>query len=165
VRRARSAPEAGARAARRLDPQRLGIPPCTVADLAGGDAATNAAILRDAFGGARSAVADALNLNAGVALAAAELAPSAEDGVALAQARRPSRPGARSASAQARARRRGCLLLLLTRRCGAWLRAPPHQDGRLPPWLHMLPRRTTWRRVRCVLVVECACRAAALGLG
>ena len=56
-----------------------------MADLAGGDAATNAAILRDAFGGARSAVADALNLNAGVALAAAEVAPSAEAGVALAQ--------------------------------------------------------------------------------
>ncbi|KAK9841800.1 hypothetical protein WJX81_003975 [Elliptochloris bilobata] len=68
-----------------LDPRRLGIPSCQVADLAGGDAATNAAILRNAFGGARSAVADALNLNAGVALAAAEVAPSAEAGVALAQ--------------------------------------------------------------------------------
>lgn len=74
-------------APRSLDPRRLGIPSCEVADLAGGDAATNAAILRDAFGGARSAVADALNLNAGVALAAAEVAPSAEAGVALAQAR------------------------------------------------------------------------------
>ena len=75
------------RALRSLDPRRLGIPSCEVADLAGGDAATNAAILRDTFGGARSAVADALNLNAGVALAAAEVAPSAEAGVALAQAR------------------------------------------------------------------------------
>ena len=68
-----------------LDPARLGIRRCEVADLAGGDAALNASILRDAFGGARSAVADALNLNAGVALAAAGLAPTPEDGVALAQ--------------------------------------------------------------------------------
>jgi anthranilate phosphoribosyltransferase len=68
-----------------LDPARLGIPRCEVADLAGGDAALNASILRDVFGGARGAVADALNLNAGVALAAAGLAPSPEDGVALAQ--------------------------------------------------------------------------------
>ena len=68
-----------------LDPKRLGIPACTVEDLKGGDAALNATILRDVFGGARSAVADALNLNAGVALAAAGLAATPEDGVALAQ--------------------------------------------------------------------------------
>jgi len=68
-----------------LDPARLGIPRCEVADLAGGDAALNAAILRDAFGGGRGAVADALNLNAGMALAAAGLADTPEDGVALAQ--------------------------------------------------------------------------------
>jgi anthranilate phosphoribosyltransferase len=37
------------------------------------------------FGGARGAVADALNLNAGVALAAAELAADAKEGVAMAQ--------------------------------------------------------------------------------
>ena len=77
----------GGRAGRpfELDPARLGIPRCEVSDLAGGDAALNASILRDAFGGARSAVADALNLNAGVALAAAGLADTPEDGVALAQ--------------------------------------------------------------------------------
>ena len=46
----------------------------------------NATILRDVFGGARGAVADALNLNAGVALAAAGAADGTpEGGVALAQ--------------------------------------------------------------------------------
>ena len=68
-----------------LDPARLGIPRCEVEDLKGGDAKLNASILADVFGGARSAVADALNLNAGVALAAAGLADTPEDGVALAQ--------------------------------------------------------------------------------
>lgn len=69
-----------------LDPRKLGIPPCTIEDLKGGDAALNAAILKDVFGGARGAVADALNLNAGVALAAAGAADGTpEGGVALAQ--------------------------------------------------------------------------------
>ena len=54
-------------------------------DLAGGDAALNAAILADAFGGARGPVADALNLNAGVALAACEVAATPAEGVAMAQ--------------------------------------------------------------------------------
>lgn len=67
-----------------LDPADLGIPRCEVSDLAGGDAATNAAILRDVFGGARGAVADALNLNAGYALAAAGLAAGPAEGVAMA---------------------------------------------------------------------------------
>jgi anthranilate phosphoribosyltransferase len=67
----------------------LGIKRCTVADLAGGDAQINASILMDVFGGARGPVADALNLNAGVALAACELAASPAEGVAMAQVRRP----------------------------------------------------------------------------
>ncbi|BDA41072.1 Anthranilate phosphoribosyltransferase [Coccomyxa sp. Obi] len=69
----------------RLDPLDLGIKRCEVADLAGGDAQLNASILTDVFGGARGAVADALNLNAGVALAAAEIASSPAEGVAMAQ--------------------------------------------------------------------------------
>jgi hypothetical protein len=70
----------------RLDPRKLGIPSCTIEDLKGGDAALNATILKDVFGGARGAVADALNLNAGVALAAAGAADGTpEGGVALAQ--------------------------------------------------------------------------------
>ena len=71
----------------RLDPLDLGIKRCEVKDLAGGDARLNASILGDVFGGARSAVADALNLNAGVALAACEVAGSPQEGVAMAQVR------------------------------------------------------------------------------
>ena len=68
-----------------LDPARLGIARCEIDDLKGGDAALNAAILKDVFGGARTAVADALNLNAGVALAAAGVVATPEDGVMAAQ--------------------------------------------------------------------------------
>ena len=53
--------------------------------MAGGDAALNAAILRDVFGGARNAVADALNLNAGVALAACKCASDVKEGIRMAQ--------------------------------------------------------------------------------
>ena len=59
---------------------------CQVSDLKGGDAALNAQILRDVFGGQQGAVADALCLNAGVALAAAQVAPTAQDGIRMAQA-------------------------------------------------------------------------------
>ncbi|KAA6422892.1 MAG: anthranilate phosphoribosyltransferase [Trebouxia sp. A1-2] len=55
-----------------LEPKDLGIRRCQVSDLKGGDAALNAQILRDVFGGQQGAVADALCLNAGVALAAAQ---------------------------------------------------------------------------------------------
>ena len=58
---------------------------CSVEDLKGGDAALNAKILRDVFGGQRGAVADALCLNAGVALAACQVASSVEDGIKMAQ--------------------------------------------------------------------------------
>lgn len=51
----------------------------------GGDSALNANILRDVFGGARGPVADALNLNAGYALAAAKVTATPQDGVLLAQ--------------------------------------------------------------------------------
>lgn len=77
-----------------LEPKDFGIPRCTVADLAGGDAALNARILMDVFGGAKGPVADALNLNAGVALAAANVAADAKEGVAMAQeAQRSGRSG------------------------------------------------------------------------
>ena len=58
---------------------------CYVDDLKGGDAALNAKILRDVFGGQQGAVADALCLNAGVALAACQVAGNAEDGIKMAQ--------------------------------------------------------------------------------
>ncbi len=54
-------------------------------DLKGGDAQLNAQILRDVFGGAKGPVADALNLNAGVALAACQVAKTPQEGVAMAQ--------------------------------------------------------------------------------
>lgn len=68
-----------------LDPLDFGIPRCDVKDLAGGDAELNARILKDVFGGSRNAVADALNLNAGVALAAARVASDVKEGIAMAQ--------------------------------------------------------------------------------
>lgn len=58
---------------------------CEVKDLKGGDKALNAQILRDVFGGERGAVADALCLNAGVALAACQVAPTAQEGIRMAQ--------------------------------------------------------------------------------
>ena len=78
-----------------LEPASLGIRPCSLADLKGGDAAVNAQMLRDVFGGQRGAVADAMNLNAGVALAAAGIAASPAEGVAMAQeVQRAGKPGA-----------------------------------------------------------------------
>ncbi|KAL3150760.1 hypothetical protein ABBQ32_000534 [Trebouxia sp. C0010 RCD-2024] len=68
-----------------LEPKDLGISRCEVKDLKGGDKALNAQILRDAFGGQRGAVADCLCLNAGVALAACQVAPTAQDGIKMAQ--------------------------------------------------------------------------------
>lgn len=77
-----------------LRPADLGLARCTLDDLRGGDAATNAAMLRDAFGGARGPVADALCLNAGVALVAAGLAATPAEGVAAAaEAQRSGRAG------------------------------------------------------------------------
>ena len=64
---------------------RLFVPRCEVKDLKGGDQALNAQILRDVFGGQRGAVADALCLNAGVALAACQVAPTAQEGIRMAQ--------------------------------------------------------------------------------
>lgn len=68
-----------------LEPKDLGINRCEVSDLKGGDAALNAQILRDVFGGQKGAVADALCLNAGVALAACQVAATAQDGIRMAQ--------------------------------------------------------------------------------
>lgn len=79
-----------------LDPKNVGIARCEVADLAGGDAELNASILMDVFGGARGAVADALILNAGYALAACEFVGSAEEGIDL--AREAQRSGAAAAT-------------------------------------------------------------------
>ena len=66
-------------------PSDLGIPKCELSDLKGGDAATNAQMLLDVFGGAKGPVADALCLNAGFALATAQFAKDPAEGVAMAQ--------------------------------------------------------------------------------
>ena len=91
-----------------LDPLDVGVARCSVEELAGGDAATNAAILRRAFEGERSAVADALVLNAGYALAAAGVAPDPREGVAMAREAQekgePARVLARWAEVSARER-------------------------------------------------------------
>ncbi|MEY2848872.1 MAG: hypothetical protein RI885_1537 [Actinomycetota bacterium] len=57
-----------------LDPLDLGIGRSTIEDLLGGDAAHNAAVARDVFGGARGAVRDIVLLNAAAGLVSFDLA-------------------------------------------------------------------------------------------
>ncbi|EWC61407.1 Anthranilate phosphoribosyltransferase [Actinokineospora spheciospongiae] len=54
----------------RIDPARLGVSPATPADLRGGDAAFNAAVVRDLVAGKPGPVRDAVLLNAAGAIAA-----------------------------------------------------------------------------------------------
>jgi anthranilate phosphoribosyltransferase len=53
-----------------FDPQALGIRPATVEELRGGDAAANAAVVRDVLSGAAGAARDAVLLNAAAGLVA-----------------------------------------------------------------------------------------------
>ncbi len=62
----------GAVAEHRLDPERLGLTRQPTEALRGGDAAFNAQVVRDVFGGRRGPVRDAVVLNAGAALALTE---------------------------------------------------------------------------------------------
>jgi len=68
-----------------LDPLALGIAPCTLADLRGGDAATNAATLRAVLSGEHGPKADAVALNAGAALYVGGVADGIASGVARAR--------------------------------------------------------------------------------
>lgn len=68
----------------RIDPSELGFAPATLADLRGGDATFNAAVIRGVLGGERSPRRDIGVLNAGAALVVAELAGDLADGVAKA---------------------------------------------------------------------------------
>jgi anthranilate phosphoribosyltransferase len=72
---------AGEVTAHRLDPDRLGLTRQPTSALRGGDAAFNAAVVRDVFAGQRGAVRDAVVLNAGLALALtqADRGPSTDD--------------------------------------------------------------------------------------
>jgi anthranilate phosphoribosyltransferase len=69
-----------------VDPAELGLAPSRTADLAGGDAATNAGLLRSLLDGEHGARRDAVVLNAGAALVAAGLADDLAAGLALAAA-------------------------------------------------------------------------------
>ena len=66
-------------------PKDLGIPSCELEDLKGGAASVNAQMLLDVFGGEQNAVADALVLNSGFALATAKFAKDPAEGVAMAR--------------------------------------------------------------------------------
>ncbi|MCC6620439.1 MAG: anthranilate phosphoribosyltransferase [Deltaproteobacteria bacterium] len=68
-----------------IDPAVLGIEPAPVEALRGGDAATNAAIVRSVLGGEPGPRADVVALNAGAALWVAERADSIADGVVRAR--------------------------------------------------------------------------------
>jgi anthranilate phosphoribosyltransferase len=67
-----------------VHPSDLGLRKAALADLAGGDAATNAEIARGVLAGAPGAPRDIVLLNAAAALLVAGRAPSLKDGLALA---------------------------------------------------------------------------------
>lgn len=67
-----------------LDPLDLGMPRATLADLAGGDAADNAALTRAVLAGAPGPGRDVVLLNAAAALMAGGLAAGLREGLALA---------------------------------------------------------------------------------
>jgi anthranilate phosphoribosyltransferase len=69
-----------------VDPAALGIAPASIADLAGGDAATNAAVVRSVLAGDPGPARDIAILNAAAALVVADLAPDLQGGIELAAA-------------------------------------------------------------------------------
>lgn len=85
-----------------LHPEALGIAQAEPAALAGGDAAVNAAMIREVLAGAAGAPADIVLLNAAAALWTAGAAASMEEG--LAQARRSIESGAAAQKLEALAR-------------------------------------------------------------
>ncbi len=71
----------------RRDPGQYGLPRCSPADLAGGDATTNAAAIRDVFAGAdRGPHRDALLMGASLVLEVTGSAPGPGEGVEIAAA-------------------------------------------------------------------------------
>jgi len=67
-----------------LDPQTLGLPSASLADLHGGDVKENAAILRDIFAGERGPKRDVVLLNAAFGLVLGKAAPDLHAGLARA---------------------------------------------------------------------------------
>ncbi|MDA8337457.1 MAG: anthranilate phosphoribosyltransferase [Peptococcaceae bacterium] len=70
----------------RLDPLELGLPPCDLADLAGGSPQENAAIVRRILAGERGPRRDTVLLNAALGFMAAGACPALADGLAMAAA-------------------------------------------------------------------------------
>jgi anthranilate phosphoribosyltransferase len=70
---------------RTVDPLELGIPPCTVEELAGGAPGENAAAIRRVFAGANGGPRNAILLNAAGAIAAAGHADDLREGLELAR--------------------------------------------------------------------------------
>lgn len=70
--------------AHRVTPEQAGLPRATLADLTGGDAATNARALRDVLAGKPGAYRDIVLLNTAAALIVADRAETLPDGVAMA---------------------------------------------------------------------------------
>lgn len=68
-----------------FDPQIYGFKCCNIADLQGGNAKMNAALIRQALAGEHNPLADTLILNAAIALYIYGLAESIEEGVMLAK--------------------------------------------------------------------------------
>ncbi len=68
-----------------INPYELGMKPCTLQDLQGKDAPTNARLLREALSQGEGAIADALILNAGVAIYLAGQVKEYQEGVELAR--------------------------------------------------------------------------------
>ena len=69
-----------------VSPEDAGLARASIADLRGGDAAANAAALRDVLGGAKGAYRDIVLMNAGAALVVGGKAADLKDGVGLAAA-------------------------------------------------------------------------------
>ena len=77
-------PEAGTSAVL-IDAESLGLRPCPVSELKGGDAQTNLAILEKVLAGEESPILDAVLLNTATALYTAGLGDSVEEGLDLAK--------------------------------------------------------------------------------
>jgi anthranilate phosphoribosyltransferase len=67
-----------------VSPEDAGLPRASIAELKGGDAAANAAALRDVLGGAKGAYRDIVLLNAGAALVVGGKAANVREGVGMA---------------------------------------------------------------------------------
>jgi anthranilate phosphoribosyltransferase len=83
-----------------VDPKALGIPPATIEDLRGGDAAHNAEVVHRLLDGEQGAVRDAVLLNAGAALAVYD-APDAPVEEALSEGLAKAREAIDSGAARA----------------------------------------------------------------